>query len=45
MVIRIVSMPTSLGRRSHDVRENPGVRDSLDYGCDNDNDNDNDNES
>jgi hypothetical protein len=30
MVIRIVSMPTRLGRRSHEVRENRGVYENLD---------------
>ena len=42
IVTRIVSMLTKLGRRRHEVRENPVPYGSFDY--DNDNDNDNDKE-
>jgi hypothetical protein len=37
MWIRIVSMLTTLGQRNHEVPENPGRYDHLDYDCDNDN--------
>ncbi len=36
MLIRIVSMLTKLGQRNHEVRENPGRYDNLDYDNDND---------
>ena len=36
-------MPTKLGQRNHEVRENPGRYDHLDNDSDSDNDNDNDN--
>ena len=35
MLIRIVSMLTKLGHRNHEVRENPGRYDCLDYDNDN----------
>jgi hypothetical protein len=41
LLIRIVSMPAKLGRRSREVRENRGFYENLD--CDDDYDNDNDN--
>ena len=52
MLIRIVSMLTKLGQRSHEVREDSegyrdcddDIRSDSDSGNDNDNDNDNDNE-
>ena len=40
MLIRIVAMLTKLGQRSHEVRENPGRYNNLDYDYDNDNHND-----
>jgi len=43
MLIRIVAMLTRLGQRSHEVRENPGRWDNLDYDYDNDNDNEKEN--
>jgi four helix bundle protein len=45
MLIRIVAMLTKLGERSHEVRENPGCYDKLDYDSDNDSDNDYDNDN
>jgi hypothetical protein len=39
MLIRIVSMLTKLGMRNHEVRENPGRYEGLDYENDYDNDN------
>ena len=44
MLIRIVSMLTKLGRRNHEVRENPVPYGNFDNDNDNDNDNDFDNE-
>ena len=41
MLTRIVSMLTKLGRRNHEVRENPVPYGSFDFDYDNDNDNDN----
>ncbi|WP_295436616.1 hypothetical protein [uncultured Thiodictyon sp.] len=38
-------MLTKLGERSHEVRENPGCYDKLDYDSDNDSDNDYDNDN
>jgi hypothetical protein len=37
MLIRIVSMLTKLGRRNHEVRENPVPYGNFDYDNDNDN--------
>jgi hypothetical protein len=37
MLIRIVSMLTKLGRRNHEVRENPVPYGKFDYENDNDN--------
>jgi len=34
--VRIVAMLIELGQRSHEVRENPGRYDNLDYDNDND---------
>jgi hypothetical protein len=39
MLIRIGSMFTKLGQRNHEVRENPGRYDHVDYDYDNDKDN------
>ncbi len=38
-------MVTKLGERNHEVHENPGCYDRLDYDNDNDNDNDSDSDS
>ena len=44
-LLRIVSMLTKLGRRNHELREEPAVYGDDDYDNDNDNDNEEDRES